>query len=65
MIANEVQYLAAKGHLERFDRAAANLEAQLARNGPPKLLQMELDAVRSQADDLRAEIVEYERVHSI
>jgi len=58
MIDNEMQYLPAKGHLERFDRAAANLEAQFARKSAPELLQVELDALRSQADDLRAEILE-------
>ena len=65
MIANEVQYLATKGHLERVELAAADLEAELAKMGAPKLLQVELDAVRSQADDLRAEFVEYEQYRSV
>jgi len=64
MITNEVQYRATKGHLERFEQAAANLEAQLADKGAPKLLRVELDAVRSQADDLRAEIADYEQLRS-
>jgi hypothetical protein len=65
MITNVVQYLATKGHLARFDQAAANLEAQLASKDAPRLLQVEVDAVRSQADDLRTEIIEYERVRSV
>jgi hypothetical protein len=65
MITNEVQYLATKGHLERFDQAAANLEAQHARRDAPRLHQVELDALRSQANDLRAEIIEYEQVRSV
>lgn len=64
MITNEVQYRATKGHLEQFEQAAANLVAKLAEKGAPKLLQVELDAVRSQADDLRAEIAEYEQLRS-
>ena len=64
MITNEVQYRATKGHLERFEQAAANLEAQLVEKSAPRLLQVELDAVRSQAKDLRAEIAEYEQLRS-
>jgi hypothetical protein len=65
VITNEVQYLATKEHLERFELAATKLEAQLARKNAPGLLQVELDAVGSQADDLRTEIVEYQQVRSV
>jgi HTH-type transcriptional regulator/antitoxin HigA len=62
MITNEVQYRATKAHLERFEQAAANLAA---RPGPPgKLGQLEIDAVQAQADDLRAEIAEYEQLRA-
>ena len=62
MITNEVQYRATKAHLERFEQAAANLTAQEGR--PAKLRQLELDAVNAQADDLRAEIADYEQLRS-
>jgi HTH-type transcriptional regulator / antitoxin HigA len=62
MITNEVQYRATKAHLERFEQASTNLAAKPGTR--TKLEQLELDAVNAQADDLRAEIVEYERLRS-
>ena len=62
MITNDVQYRATKTHLEQFEKAAANLAAQEGK--PTKLRQLELDAVNAQADDLRAEIADYERLRS-
>ena len=62
MISNEAQYRATKAHLERFEQASTNLAARPGKKG--KLEQLELDAVNAQADDLRAEIVEYERLRS-
>ena len=62
MITNEVQYRATKAHLERFEQAAANLAAQEGK--PAKLRQLELDAVNAQADDLRAELADYEQLRS-
>ena len=62
MITNEVQYRATKAHLERFEQASTNLAAKPGKR--TKLEQLELDAVNAQADDLRAEIVEYERLRS-
>ena len=53
MITNEVQYRATKAHLERFEEAAANIEARPGKR--TNLERLELDAVRAQADDLRAE----------
>ena len=61
VVRNEVQYRATKGHLERFEQAAANLAAQEpARQVAPT----RLDAVNAQADDLRAEIADYEQLRS-
>jgi len=62
MITNEVQYRATKAHLERFEQAAANLAAQEGK--PNRLRQLELDAVNAQADDLRAELADYEQLRS-
>ena len=64
MITNEVQYHATKAHLEQFDAAAANLEAKSRSGERSKLAQLEIDAVRAQAGELRAEIDEYERLRS-
>jgi len=65
VITNEVQYRATKAHLAKFDEAAANHEVTLAKGGArARLTQLELDAVRAQADDLRAEIEEYDRLRS-
>ena len=59
------QYRATKADLAKFDEAAVNLEATLAKGGAhARLTQLELDAVRAQADDLRAEIEEYDRLRS-
>ena len=59
MITNAVQYGATKDHLVRFEEAARNLEARLKAD-PSKLARLELDAVRAQARDLRAEIDQYD-----
>jgi len=64
VITNEVQYRATKAHLATFDSAAANLAEQLDRGPESRLVALELAAVRSQADDLRAEIAEYELLRS-
>ena len=63
MITNEVQCRATKAHLATFEAAATNLEAGLKGRGG-KLAQLELAAVKAQADDLRAEIAEYELLRS-
>ncbi len=59
MITDEVQYSATKEHLERFDEAACNIESRPGKR--TKLDQLELDAVRSQADDLRAELADFDQ----
>ncbi len=64
MIINEVQRRATKAHLEQFEAAATNLEGEAGSHERSKLAQLEIDAVRAQADDPRAEIEEYERLWS-
>ncbi len=63
MITNEVQYRATKAHLQQFEEALANLEAA-AGTKPTKLARLEIDAVASQAEDLRSELDEYDRLRS-
>ncbi len=60
MITDEMQYQSTKTRLHQFEEALTNLRAQ-ADAKPTKLQQLELDAVRAQADDLRAELAGYER----
>ncbi len=60
MITNEVQYRATKAHLERFEEAAANIEARAGKR--TKLERLELDAIRAQADDLRAELADFDQL---
>lgn len=62
MITNEVQHRATKTLLEQFEEAAANLERDAGPERRTKLQQLEIDAVRSQADHLRADIHEYQRL---
>jgi HTH-type transcriptional regulator / antitoxin HigA len=62
MITNEVQYRATKAHLERFEQAAANIESRSGKR--TKLERLELDAIHSQADDLRAELADYDQLRN-
>ena len=64
MITNEVQYRATKAHLAQFEEALANLEAKARVGKRSRLAQLEIDAVCSQSDDLRAELDEYESLRS-
>jgi len=64
MITNDVQYRNTKTLLAQFNQAAENLEAELADAPDGKLHQLQIDAVRSQAGDLEAEIAEYEQLRS-
>lgn len=60
MITNEVQYRATKAHLERFEVAAANIQARPGERD--KLERLELDAIRAQADDLRTELADFDEL---
>jgi HTH-type transcriptional regulator/antitoxin HigA len=64
MITNEVQCRATKAHLATFEAAATNLAAKCEGGTGSKLAMLELAAVRAQAEDLRAEIAEYELLRS-
>lgn len=64
MITNEVQYRSTKAHLGQFERAAAALERKIEAGDQSRLARVELDAVRAQANDLRAELDEYDKLRS-
>jgi hypothetical protein len=64
MITNDLQYRTTKSHLTRFDQAATNLSMQLDQDSDSQLIRLELAVVRSQSDDLRDEIAEYEALKS-
>jgi HTH-type transcriptional regulator/antitoxin HigA len=64
VITNEVQRRSTEAHLSQFEEALANLETEARGKKRSKLAQLEIDAVRSQAEDLRAELEEYDRLRS-
>jgi HTH-type transcriptional regulator/antitoxin HigA len=64
VITTEVQYRSAMSHLRQFEDALHNLETKHPPGTRSKLAQLEIDAVRAQAEDLRAEIEEYEQLRS-
>ena len=64
MITNDVQYRNTKTLLTRFQQAVTGLEAELDTAQNKKLHQLQIDAARAQAEDLAAEIAEYEQLLS-
>lgn len=62
MIKNERQYLITKTQMERFARALAEAEAR--EETDPLLAKLEADALRSQFEELRQQISEYESLRS-
>jgi hypothetical protein len=60
MITNDIAYRSTKTHLQQFDEALTNLQAQGGKR-PTKLQQLQIDAITAAADDLRAELAEYEQ----
>jgi ribosome-binding protein aMBF1 (putative translation factor) len=64
MIKNERQYRITKAQVDRFERGMAETMTKPNPAIHPKLRKAELDALRSQLDDLRSEIREYEALRS-
>jgi ribosome-binding protein aMBF1 (putative translation factor) len=64
MIKNERQYRITKAQAERFARTIAEEESRPNPAIHPKLRRAELDGLRSQLDDLKRELREYETLRS-
>jgi transcriptional regulator with XRE-family HTH domain len=65
MIKNERQYRITKAEAEKFERLVGELEAQTQTDDVhPAIKQAEIDGVRSQLADLRAELKEYDDLRS-
>jgi ribosome-binding protein aMBF1 (putative translation factor) len=64
VIKNERQYRITKAQAERFERTLSEVPAQPSRGGPRALHKAQLDGLKSQLDDLRGEMREYEALRS-
>jgi hypothetical protein len=64
MITNEAPYPTTRTPLARFEEAIANLEGQAPGVRDQMRRSLELGALRSQAADLKTELVEYDNTHS-
>jgi ribosome-binding protein aMBF1 (putative translation factor) len=64
MIKNERQYRITKAQAEKFRRTVAEVTANPNRNLHPVLRKAELDGLKSQLDDLKRELQEYEALRS-
>lgn len=53
VITDDAQRRSTETHLRRFDEAFANLEAMARPGEPSQLEQLQIEALRAQADDLR------------
>ena len=60
MIKNDRQWRITKAQLARFEKAQAELGASEARDTPPLLKKAQVEATRSQIEELQAEVSEYE-----
>ena len=62
MIKNEQQYQNTKEWLQRFEQSVAEFDSNKDLQTDPKRWQLHRDSYQSQVDELKAEIVEYERL---
>ncbi len=60
MIKNDRQYRITKTQLERFEQAGKETVSAAGGDAHPRLLQAQAEALASQADELRAQIAEYD-----
>ena len=64
MIKNERQYRITKAEVANFERALRKLQDEPDERRHPRLRQAEIDGVRSQVEEMREEITEYEALKS-
>jgi ribosome-binding protein aMBF1 (putative translation factor) len=64
MISNDVQYRNTRAWLARFETSALELGQATSASSRSRLQQLRIDAANAQADDLRAEVADYEAVRS-
>lgn len=65
MIKNERQYRFTKGMVSKFESAISEMVNQKVAPGVDPLLAIaEVDAMRSKLDDLKRDVIEYERLKS-
>jgi ribosome-binding protein aMBF1 (putative translation factor) len=64
MIKNERQYRITKAQGERFERTIADVTANPNRRFHPALRKAEVDAVKSQLEDLKSQLREYESLRA-
>jgi ribosome-binding protein aMBF1 (putative translation factor) len=64
VITNDIQFRNTKSWLTRFEAEAAELEQRAPARTRTKLQQLQIDAARSQATDLRVELSDYELLRS-
>jgi len=64
MIKNERQYKITRAQVANFERALRQLEQQPDPQLHPRLRQAEIDGVRSQLEEMREDVAEYEELKS-
>jgi ribosome-binding protein aMBF1 (putative translation factor) len=64
MITNDVQYRNTRAWLASFEASALELGQATGTASRSRLQQLKIDAANAQADDLRAELADYEAVRS-
>jgi ribosome-binding protein aMBF1 (putative translation factor) len=64
VIKNERQYRITKAQAERFERTLSEVSVQPSRGVPRALHKAQLDGLKSQLEDLRGEMLEYEALRS-
>ena len=64
MIKNERQYKITKSQIAKFQAALDEVAARAKSNVDPRLRRLEADALRSQLDELRDDVEQYERLCS-